>query len=86
MLKAWQANMDLQAVHNYYKAISYMAAYFSKSENETSQALKETVKEIKEQNLQGKEAMYKLACSFILLQTIISSRSSIFMSSRVMVT
>ena len=40
MLKAWQANMDLQALHNYYKAISYISAYFPKSENETSLALK----------------------------------------------
>ena len=32
MLKAWRANMDLQQVLNYYKAVSYMSAYFSKSE------------------------------------------------------
>ena len=31
-VKAWQANMDLQPVFNYYKAVSYMCAYFSKSE------------------------------------------------------
>lgn len=36
MLRAWKANMDLQPVFNYYKAVSYMAAYFSKSESESS--------------------------------------------------
>ena len=33
MLKAWQANIDLQPAHNYYKALSFMASYFSKSES-----------------------------------------------------
>ena len=32
ILKAWRANMDLKRVFNYYKAVSYMSAYFSKSE------------------------------------------------------
>ena len=33
LLKAWQAYIDLQPVSNDYKAVSYMTAYFSKSEN-----------------------------------------------------
>ena len=57
MLKAWQANLDLQPVHNYYKALSYMASYFSKSESQSSEALKQVVKEIKEQNLKAKDAV-----------------------------
>ena len=32
LLKAWLANIDLQPVYNYYKEVSYMTAYFSKSE------------------------------------------------------
>ena len=39
MLKIWRANINLQPVINYYKAVSYMSAYFSKSELETSQTL-----------------------------------------------
>ena len=31
LLNAWQANVDLQPVYNYYMAVSYMTAYFSKS-------------------------------------------------------
>ena len=47
LLKAWQKNIDLQSVYNYDKVISYMTAYFSKSESETSEALKQAVNEIR---------------------------------------
>ena len=40
-LTAWQANIDLQPVFNYYKAVTYMCAYFSKSEDEVSEAMKQ---------------------------------------------
>ena len=30
LLKAWQANIDLQSVYNYYKVVSYVTAYFLK--------------------------------------------------------
>ena len=32
-LMAWEANMDIQPVFNHYKAVAYMCAYLSKSEN-----------------------------------------------------
>ena len=28
LLKAWEANLDIQPVHNYFKALTYMTAYF----------------------------------------------------------
>ena len=65
LLKAWQTNIDLQPVYNYYKTVSYMTAYFSKSENSTSEAMKQIVQEVKLQNLSARVAMKKLACSFI---------------------
>ena len=65
LLKAWQANMDLEPVYNYYKAISYMTAYFSNSGSETSEALKQVVNEMRNQNLKTKEAMQKLSQEFI---------------------
>ena len=40
LLKTKEANLDIQPVHNYYKALTYMTAYFSKSESEVSEALK----------------------------------------------
>ena len=50
---------------NYYKPFSYMTAYFSKSENSTSEAVKQVVREIKQQNISVKQAMKKLAYSFV---------------------
>ena len=65
LLKAWQAKISLQPVNKYYEAVSYMTAYFSKSENSTSEAMKQSVQEIKLQNLSAKVATKKLADSFI---------------------
>ena len=44
--KSWRANIDLQPVINHYNAVAYMAAYFSKSEQETSEALRQAEREI----------------------------------------
>ena len=46
LLKAWQVNIDLQPDYNYYNAVSYTAAYIRKSENSTSEAIKQAVQEI----------------------------------------
>ena len=46
-LRAWQANIDIQPVFNHYKAVSYMCAYFSKSEDEVSKGMQEAAKEAK---------------------------------------
>ena len=64
-LKAWQANIDLQTVYNYYKAISYIASYFSKSETETLETLKQALNGIRNQNLKTKETTRKLSQAFI---------------------
>ena len=45
VLLAWNANLDIQPVINHYKAVTYMCAYFSKSENETSEAMKQAAKD-----------------------------------------
>ena len=42
-----------------------MTAYFSKSESEVSESLKQAAKEIKNQNLNVRDAMKKIAYSFI---------------------
>ena len=51
LLKLWQPDINLQAVYNYYKAVYYMTAYFSKSENSTSEATEQAIQEIKLKNL-----------------------------------
>jgi len=37
---AWEANIDIQPVLDYYKAVSYICAYLSKAEDESSEAMK----------------------------------------------
>ena len=49
LLKAWRANIDLQPVTNYYKAVAYMTAYISTSEHGTSEAMSQAEKKIKAQ-------------------------------------
>ena len=50
-LLAWKANIDIQPVINHYKAVAYMCAYFSKSEDEASEAMKQVAKEAFKENL-----------------------------------
>ena len=58
----------LKPVFNYYKAVSYMYAYFSKSESGTSQTLLQACIEIRSMNLPAREAMHKLASSYLSLR------------------
>lgn len=44
-LETWKTNIDIQPFFNHYKAVTYMCAYFSKAENETSEAMKQAAKE-----------------------------------------
>ena len=43
-LMAWEANLDIQPVLDYYKAVSYMSTYLSKSEDESSEAMKQAAR------------------------------------------
>ena len=65
LLKAWEANLDIQPAHNYFESLTYMTANFSKHEREVSESLKQAAKEIKNQNLNVRDAMKKIAYSFI---------------------
>jgi len=51
LIMAWKANLDIQLVYNHYKAITYMCAYLSKSEDECSNAMYQAAKEAYENNL-----------------------------------
>ena len=42
---AWEANLDIQPVLDYYKAISYMCTYLSKSEDVSSEAMQQAARE-----------------------------------------
>ena len=44
-LRAWRANIHIQAVFNHLKAVTYVCAYFSKAEDQTSEAMKQAARE-----------------------------------------
>ena len=62
-LMAWKANLDIQPVFNYHKAVSYMCSYFSKTETESSVAMKKAAEESKDLNFEDR--MRKLALAFL---------------------
>ena len=51
LLKAWQANMDVQYVINAYACIMYVASYITKAEKSTGELLKQVCKEIRTEEL-----------------------------------
>ena len=60
-LLAWEANIDIQPVFDYYKALTYMCSYLSKHENEYSQAMKQAFKESLERVAGSYEQMKSVA-------------------------
>ena len=64
-LKAWKANMDIQPVFNEYKAVTYMCSYFSKSEDQCSQAMKEAAREAFENNAGQYQTMKTIARAYL---------------------
>ena len=63
-LLAWEANLDIQPVINHYKAVTYMCAYFSKSEDETSQSMKQAAKEAASTGKDKLEVMKSIARAY----------------------
>ena len=63
-LIAWEANLDIQPVFNHYEAVTYMCAYFSKSEDETSEAMKHAANETKSLNKSKFELMKSIARAY----------------------
>ena len=64
-LLAWEANIDIQPVFNHYKAVSYMCAYLSKSEDECSQAMSQTLKEALEDILDNYQQMKSVVQTYV---------------------
>ena len=63
-LMAWKANIDIQPVFNHYKSVTYMCAYFSKSEDETSEAMKQAAKEALSSNKTNIQQMKSIARAY----------------------
>ena len=58
---AWEANMDIQPVFNQYKAVAYVCAYLSKSEDECSFAMTQAVWDEFEKELDNHAQMKSVA-------------------------
>ncbi len=57
LLRAWDANMDIQFILNPYTCIMYMLSYISKAEHEMSDYLKRVIKDSSHDNLSDRECM-----------------------------
>ena len=64
-LKAWQANMDIQPIFNEHKAVTYMCQYFSKTEDQCSQAMRQAAKEALEDNMHYHDIMKTIAKAYL---------------------
>ena len=60
LLRAWNANMDIQYVSNEYACVVYVVSYLSKSEKEMGLLLAQTQAEMKDGNKDAKECLKKL--------------------------
>ena len=63
-LLAWEANLDIQPVFNQYKAVSYVCAYLSKTEDACSEAMKIAIQEAFEKSLSNYEQMRLIAKAY----------------------
>ncbi|KAG1927220.1 ATP-dependent DNA helicase PIF1 [Pimephales promelas] len=57
LLRAWDANMDIQFILNPYSCIMYIVSYISKAEHEMSDYLKKVIKDSSHDNLTERECM-----------------------------
>ena len=63
-LQAWKANIDVHLVLNHQKAVTYMCAYFSKADNETSEVMKQAAKEASASRKSNFEKMRAIARAY----------------------
>ena len=64
LIRAWNANMDIQFVLDSYACARYLMSYTTKPEREMSLLLEETHKECREGNIPVREEMKKLTGTF----------------------
>ncbi|XP_066911584.1 uncharacterized protein [Clytia hemisphaerica] len=63
-LLAWRGNLDIQPVMDYHKVVSYMCAYISKSEDQTTEAMKQAAKEAMNSNQTLREKMKSVSRAY----------------------
>ena len=62
---AWEANTVIQPVFNHYKAVAYMCAYLSKSEDECCLAMTQAIRDASERELDNHEQMRSVANAYL---------------------
>ena len=80
-LEAWVVNMDIQPVFNEKKAVAYMCAYLSKSEDTCSNAMKQAIKVSIENKCSNYEQMKAKTRAY---SRMLCARSSISLLTRIM--
>ena len=69
---AWQANIDIQPVFDYYKCVTYLCSYMSKGETECSEAIRAAASEARKDNLEIKETLKKIGAAFLCSREVSS--------------
>ena len=72
VLKAWQANMDLQPVFNHHKCVTYLCSYMSKGDTQCSEAIRTASLEAKISNLGLKNTLKKIGAAFLSTREVSS--------------
>ena len=72
VLTAWQANIDIQPVFDYYKCVTYLCSYMSKGESECSEAIRAAASEALKDNLDIKETLKKIRAAFLCSREVSS--------------
>ncbi|KAK6167006.1 hypothetical protein SNE40_021119 [Patella caerulea] len=65
LLRAWNANLDIQYVFDAYSCIVYIVSYISKSEREIGLLLGDAHKEAVEGNLDAKSSLKKISSTYL---------------------
>ena len=60
LLKAWNANINIQFVFDAYSCVMYIVSYISKAEHEMSDILKQAQRDMSEMNMSKSLEMKKL--------------------------
>ena len=72
VLTAWQANIDIQPVFDYYKCVIYLCSYMSKGETECSEAIRAAASEARKDNLEIKETLKKIGAASLCSREVSS--------------
>ncbi|XP_063426085.1 uncharacterized protein LOC134709887 [Mytilus trossulus] len=65
LLRAWNANMDIQYILDAFSCVVYIISYISKSERELGLLLQQTKNEAEEGNLNAQQTMKKIGTSYL---------------------